>query len=345
MLNIKEILEKLCSVKSPSGFEGEMAQVIKEIAEGAGLSCESDALGNLFVRRNGVGKRVLLAAHMDTTGFLATYIDKDGFVRFDMLGGMTPGEILNIPVEFLNGVSGTVAYELKAELSKLKTSSLFIDIGAKDEESARALVLPGDAAVFAGGLRELSSGRICAPYLDNRLGCAIALYTMLNLKNCDYDVICAFTVQEEVGCRGAKTAGYMSDADFAIVLDVTDSCDTPGFDGFGEVKIGKGTAIKIMDRAAIANPEIVSALISCAEKEEIPYQRDIITVGGTDAGSISLSCGGIPTGGISVPVRYIHTPCEVADMADVEASAKLLISALENRAIICPANTAKEAFR
>ncbi len=345
MLNIKEILEKLCAVKSPSGFEGEISRVIKEIAEGAGLSCETDALGNLFVRRPGVGKRVLLAAHMDTTGFLATFIDKDGFVRFDMLGGMLTSEIQNIPVEFLNGIRGTIAYELKSELKGRKTTSLFIDIGAKDEESARSLILPGDAAVFAGDLRELSGGRICAPYLDNRLGCAIALYTMLNLKNCDYDVVCAFTVQEEVGCRGAKTAGYLSEADFSIVLDVTDSCDTPGYDGFGDVKMGKGTAIKIMDRAAIANPEIVSALISCAEKESIPHQRDIITIGGTDAGSISLSRGGIPTGGISVPVRYMHTPCEVADMSDIESSAKLLISALESGAIICPANTAKDIFK
>lgn len=345
MLNIKEILEKLCAVKSPSGFEGEISRVIKEIAESAGLSCESDALGNLFVRRAGVGKRVLLAAHMDTTGFLTTFIDKDGFVRFDMLGGLTPSVMQNIPVMFLNGVRGTIAYEEKTPLKDRKTNSLFIDIGAKDEGGARSLILPGDAAVFAGELRELSCGRIEAPYLDNRLGCAIALYTMLNLSNCDYDVVCAFTVQEEVGCRGAKTAGYLSEADFAIVLDVTDSCDTPGYDGFGEVKMGKGAAIKIMDRAAIANPEIVSALISCAEKENIPYQRDIITIGGTDAGSISLSRGGIPTGGISVPVRYMHSPCEVADMADIEASANLLIAALESGAVICPSNTAKEIFR
>ncbi len=334
MLSIKEILKKLCAVSSPSGFEGEASELICALAEAEGLECKKDAMGNLIVHRGGTGKKCLLAAHMDTTGLLATFIDENGFVRFDAIGGLSVEQLHNIPVKFLNGVSGTVSYEEKVKRSERKMTSMFIDIGASDEKSAKEKVLPGDAAVFDGALRELSGGKICAPYLDNRIGVCIALWAMCNLRDCEYDVYAAFTVQEEVGCRGAKTAAFETDADFSIVLDVTDSCDTPGFSGYGETKIGCGVAIKVMDRAFIAHPDIVSALSETAEKENIPYCKDVITVGGTDGGSIHLTKNGIPTGGISVPVRYMHSPCEVADMSDIEKSASLLLKTLETNAII-----------
>lgn len=334
MLSIKNILETLYSAPSPSGFEGELSKVISSLAEKAGLECRNDALGNLIVRRKGVGKKCILDAHMDTTGFLATYIDKNGYVRFDTLGGLSVADIMSTPVEFLGGVRGTISCEGKVEAAKRKISSMFIDIGAKDEKSARALVLPGDAAVFSGGVSELSGNRIMAPYLDNRIGCAILLYTLLNLKKSEYDIYGVFSVQEEVGLRGAKTAAYGIDADFAIVLDVTDSLDTPAPETFGEVKLTGGAAIKVMDSAVISHPAIVSALTETAEKEKIPYQRDVITAGGTNGGSIHTIRGGVPTGGLSVPVRYIHTPCEVCDMNDAKNVAKLLIASLENHAFI-----------
>lgn len=329
-----DILKKLYEVKSPSGFEGEMAKKIAEIAGVSGLECRTDALGNLIVRRKGEGKRVLLDAHMDTTGFLATYTSEEGFVRFDVLGGLKPENFNNTPVEFLNGASGTISCEQKVKPADRKISSMFIDIGAKDADNAREIVLPGDAAVFSGSVTELSGGRIRAPYLDNRLGCAIALYAITHLDKCIYDVYAVFSVQEEVGCRGARTATFDVEPDFAIVLDVTDACDSPGYDGYGEVKLGGGAAVKIMDRAAIAHPSIVEALCKCAEESNIAYQRDIVTVGGTDAGSIHLTKSGVPTGGISAPVRYMHSPSEVADVADVEACARLLIEALETQAIM-----------
>ncbi len=334
MLSIKEILDRLYEVKSPSGFEKEMSRVIAEIAEDAGLECKNDALGNLIVHRKGSGKKCLLDAHMDTIGFLATFIDEKGFVRFGSLGGFEVTDLHNVPVEFANGTQGVISYEKKTALKERKISSMFIDIGAETEEEAKKYVLPGDAAVYAGGIRELPNGKISAPYLDNRLGVAIVLYTICSLKESEYDIYAAFTVQEEVGLRGAKTAAFGIDADFAIVVDVTDSCDTPGFDGFGEVKLSTGAAIKVMDRAAIAHPAIVSALCETAEKGNIKFTRDIITIGGTDAGSIHTSRNGVPTGGISVPVRYIHSPCEVADMADVISASELLIKSLEKHVFI-----------
>jgi len=334
MISLKKILDKLYTAKSPSGYEKNVAEVIESIATDAGFQCSRDALGNLLVHRKGAGKRCIIDAHMDTVGFMATYIDENGYIRFDSIGGVSAADIQNAEVEFLNGTRGRISYEEKCEVGKRKVSSLFIDIGVRDEKSARELVLPGDSATFVGGIRELSGGRIMAPYLDNRIGCAILLHTLLSLKKCEYDVWGVFSAQEEVGLRGAKTAAYAIDADFAIVLDVTDSFDVPELSAYGETKLSGGAAIKIMDRAFVAHPSIVSALVSAAEKGKIPYQRDVITAGGTDGGSINLSRGGVPTGGISVPVRYMHTPCEVADEDDISAAAKLLLHTLENHCII-----------
>ncbi len=334
MADYISVLKKLIAAKAPSGFEKNAASVISSFAEELSLEVSSDALGNLIVHRKGVGKKVLLDAHMDTTGFLATSIDDKGFVRFDMLGGLETADLANIPVEFLNGVSGTVSYELKSDAKDRKISSFFIDIGAQDKKSAEALVLPGDAAVFSGKARILAKKRISAPYLDNKIGCAVLLSVLSELSECKYDVYAVFSVQEEVGCRGAKTAAFAIEPDFAITLDVTDSGDTPGFDTACEVKLGGGAAIKIMDKAAIANPAVVSALIETAEKEKIPYQRDVTVSGGTDSGSISLSRGGVPTGGISVPVRYMHSPTETAELSDIESCIKLLSAVLETHALI-----------
>ncbi len=334
MISLKKILDKLYAVKSPSGYESAMADVISEMAEAHGLECLRDALGNLIVHRARAGKKCILDAHMDTTGLMATYIDENGYIRFDAIGGLATSEIDGAAVEFLNGTRGKITHEEKCELSKRKIDSLFIDIGAKNESEAREKVLPGDAAVFAGGLTSLCGNRIMAPYLDNRLGCAILLHTLLSLEKCEYDVYGVFAAQEEVGLRGAKTAAYGIDADFAIVLDVTDSFDTPEHKGHGETKVSGGAAVKVMDRAFIAHPEVVSALMLAAEKKKIAVQRDVVTAGGTDGGSINLTRSGIPTGGISVPVRYMHTPCEVADMDDVSAAAKLLVYVLENHCII-----------
>ncbi len=334
MIDIREILDMLYTVKSPSGYEKEMAALISEIAEKEGLSCRKDALGSLIVHRKGVGKRCIIDAHMDTTGLMATYIDEDGYVRFDAIGGLSANDLDGAAVEFLNGVKGAISHEEKCEVSKRTVNSMFIDIGAKDEKTARKSILPGDAAVFSGKVEPLGKSRIRAPYLDNRLGCAILLHTLINLKKCEYDIYGVFSVQEEVGFRGAKTAAYEIAADFAIVLDVTESFDTPSHEGNGETRLGAGAAIKVMDSSFIAHPAIVSALEETAKKNKISVCREVISTGGTNGAGIHTSRSGIPTGGISVPVRYIHTPNEVADMNDVSLASELLIKTLESHSII-----------
>ncbi|MBQ5777943.1 MAG: M20/M25/M40 family metallo-hydrolase [Oscillospiraceae bacterium] len=334
MNSLREILDMLYSVASPSGYEKEMAELISSVAVKAGLETRRDALGNLIVHRKGVGKKCIIDAHMDTTGLVATFVDEDGFVRFDAIGGLSAGDVEGVEVKFLNGVSGVVSCEGKCDKAKKTINNLYIDIGAKDEKKAREAVLPGTAAVFPGKVKTLCGGAISAPYLDNRLGCAILLYTLLNLKKCEYDIYGVFSVQEEVGFRGAKVAAYDIAADFAIVLDVTDSFDTPSHEGNGEAKLSSGAAIKVMDSGYIAHPEIVSALSDVAKKNKIPVCREVISLGGTNGAGIHTSRSGIPTGGISVPVRYIHTPNEVASLSDAENAANLLIKTLESHSII-----------
>ena len=329
-----DILKRLCGTSSPSGFEQKTAEEIINIAEALGLSCETDALGNVIVRRSGVGKCVMIDAHMDTTGFLATYTDENGFVRFDMIGGLSVNDFCNTPIKFLNGTRGSISFETGSDEKKRKTDSFYIDIGADGADSAKRLVTAGDAAVFSEKLRKLAKNRICGPYLDNRIGCAVVLSALSKLDKCQYDVCAVFSVQEEVGCRGAKTAAYAVEADYAVVVDVTDSNDTPGCKTKSDVKLGSGVAIKIMDTEAIAHPMIVSALCETAEREKIPYTRDVVSAGGTNAGSIHLTRSGIPTGGISIPVRYMHSPCETADLSDAENAEKLLVSVLENHAFM-----------
>ncbi len=334
MIDVTKILKKLCSAKSPSGFEGEARAVICEFLDKLKVPYYTDALGNLIAHREGSGKRGLIDAHMDTTGFLATLIDDKGFIRFDMLGGLEVSDLCNTPVEFLNGAQGTISCEMKVEAKDRKIDSFFIDIGASDKASASKIVSPGDAAVYSGALRTISGERVCAPYLDNRLGCAVLLCALGALSKCDYDLYFVFSAQEEVGCRGAKTAAFDINPDFSITVDVTDAGDTPGFDGNTEVSLGSGAAIKIMDKGTIAHPAIVSALEDTAKKFKFPYCRDIITSGGTNAGSIHLSRGGVPTGGISIPLRYMHSPCEVAALSDIDACIRLLKEALDTHAFI-----------
>lgn len=329
-----DILKRLCGTSSPSGFESKTAEEIINIAEEMGLSAEKDALGNVIVRRKGVGKRVLIDAHMDTTGMLATYTDEDGFLRFDMIGGLSKRDLYNTPVKFLNGTRGSISFETASDEKTRKISSFYIDVGAENAADAQKLVKAGDAAVFAEKLKKLAKNRVCGPYLDNRLGCAVVLSALSKLQKSEYDVYAVFSVQEEVGCRGAKTAAYAVGADYALVVDVTDSNDTPNCETKNGVKLGSGAAIKIMDTEAIAHPMIVSALCETAEKEKIPYTRDVVSAGGTDAGSIHLTRSGIPTGGISIPVRYMHSPCETADLNDAESAERLLVSALENHAFV-----------
>ena len=321
-MELFDLLQTLCLTHGPSGDEGLIRSVIRHLAEPCADEISEDVMGNLIVHRKGPGPKVLFAAHMDSIGFIVTHIEKEGFLRVGRLGGISPKEAAYAPVLFKNGVAGVFVPEEKAEFGKLKLDECYIDIGARDEEEARPMVQVGDTAVYAS-LVNYNSRKVISPYMDNRVSCAILLSVLAEVGHSPNDLWFVFTVQEEVGLRGAKTAAWGVAPDYGIAVDVTDVDDTPGSKKYGTTRLGKGAAIKVMDSSVICHPGVVEKLSQLAEEQAIPVQRDIMRAGGTDAGAIHTTRLGVRTGGISVPCRYVHTPTEMVDLEDVEACIRL----------------------
>ena len=323
-LSILELISKLTAVHGPSGDEGAIRELIAELAKPFADEITSDVMGNLVVHKKGSGPKIMFAAHMDSIGLIVTHIDKEGFLRVGKLGDVSLKEALGTPVRFKNGVCGVLAAEEKVE-SKPKLEECYVDIGAKDEAQARSMVQVGDTAVYHTTMTELNS-RVMSPYLDDRSACAILLKTLEQAGDCENDLYFVFTVQEEVGTRGAKTAAWSVEPDYAIAVDVTDVDDTPGAARYGTCKLGCGAGIKVMDHSVICHPEVVDALERCARDKGIAVQRDILRAGGTDAGPIHVSRTGVRIGGISIPCRYVHTPAEIADLNDCAACVELAVA-------------------
>ncbi len=333
-MELIEILEALNQTHGPSGDEGGVREKIEELARPFADEIVTDTLGNLIVHKKGAGPWMMLAAHMDSIGFIVTHIEKEGFLRVGRLGGISPKEAAYAPVRFKNGVQGVFVPEEKADFSKLKLDECFIDIGAADEAEAKTLVQVGDTCVYDGPVRVRGS-RVTAPYLDDRLACAVLLCALEQIKEPAYNLSLVFTVQEEVGLRGARTAAWWVEPDVGIAVDVTDVDDTPGSEKGGTTRLGGGAAIKVMDSSVICHPEVVARLEELAKAEQIPAQRDIMRAGGTDAGAIQNAHYGVKTGGISIPCRYVHTPAETADLEDVQACVRLAAALIQAEAP-CP---------
>jgi len=322
-MDILKTLQALNACHGPSGDEGEIACAIKKLAEPYADVCYTDTLGNLIVHRKGSGPKVMFAAHMDSIGFIVTHIEKEGFIRFGKIGGLHAASILHTPVRFKNGVRGLVSVDEKVEEKKMKLDDLYIDIGAKDEAEVKAMVQVGDTAVYDAPA--FSAGkRLVSPYMDNRISCVVLLMALEQLKKSENDLYFVFTVQEELGLRGAKTAAYAIAPDYGIAVDVTVAGDALGTKHNGNTTCGGGAAIKVMDNSVICHPQMVKKLDVLAKKQGIPAQRDVINSGGTDAGAIHLTLMGVLTGGVSIPCRYVHSPVEMVDVDDVDACAKLI---------------------
>lgn len=325
-MDILSVLKQLNAAHGPSGDEREVRAKIEELARPYADEIITDTLGNLIVHKKGAGPRVMFAAHMDSIGFLVTHIEKEGFLRVGKLGGIAPREAVYSAVRFKNGVRGVFVPEEKADFGKLKLDECFIDIGAENEEEARKLVRVGDTCVYDRSIRT-RGGRVMGPYLDDRIACAVLLCALERIKKPACDLYMVFTVQEEVGLRGAKTAAWWVEPDLGIAVDVTDVDDTPGSEKSGTTQLGRGAAVKVMDASVVCHPEVVATLEELAKAQGIPVQRDILCAGGTDAGAIHTTRLGVKTGGISIPCRYIHTPAETADLEDARACVQL-VSAL-----------------
>ena len=325
-MELFEYMQRLNAAHGPAGDEVGVREVIMELAKPYADEMNVDTLGILIVCRKGNGPKVMFAAHMDSIGFIVTHIEKEGFLRVGRVGGITPHDIAFTPVRFKNGTRGIIVPEEKADFGKLKLDECFIDIGAKSDEEAKKLVRVGDTAIYDTAVNCMGD-KVVSPYMDNRVSCAVLLAALEQMpEECPNDVYFVFTVQEEVGIRGAKTAAYAVDPDFGVAVDVTDVDDTPGSEKNGTVQLGKGAAIKVMDSSVICHPDVVSKMDELVREKNIPAQKDILRAGGTDAGAIHISRMGVRTGGISVPCRYIHTPVEMTDVVDFKACVDLTVA-------------------
>ncbi len=322
-----ELLKELTEIDAPSGREGAISDFIKNKAISLGFDVTTDSLGSVIARKKGNGKKLMIAAHTDEIGIIVNYIDDNGFIRFAAVGGLDTKELMKRRVRFSNGTVGVISAEEKSFEEKAELGKMYLDIGAKDRETAQKQVSIGNMAVFCGDFTQ-SGDTVISKALDDRVGCYIMLKAMAEIKSSKNDLYFVFTSQEEVGLRGGKTSAFSVMPDIAIAIDVTDTGDTPDA-AKSDVKIGGGAAIKVMDRSVLCDRGVVNTLRDLAQKHKIPYTSEIMTDGGTDAGAIALTGAGVKTGGISVPVRYIHSPSELANISDINDCIRLLKVACE----------------
>lgn len=329
-MDMMKTMAELTSAFGPSGCENEISQVIERLATPYADEISRDVMGNLICRKKGSGPKVMFSAHMDSVGLVATHIDEKGFVHVGAIGGIRPARVLYAPVKFQNGAKGLVCADGSAALDQLKMSDLLIDIGAADGEEAKRLVQVGDIAVYDTAART-AAGRVISPYLDDRISCLVLLLVMEQLGETDNDLYFVFSTQEEVGCRGAKTAAWAIDPDYGIAVDVCGTDDMPGSKHEVSALCGRGAAVNVMDRSVICHPKMVDQLLALAREKGIPVQKSVSRTGGTDAGPIHQTRAGVYTGGISIPCRHIHTPTELVDLGDVRACADLAAAFAESK--------------
>ncbi|MBO8127339.1 MAG: M42 family metallopeptidase [Firmicutes bacterium] len=319
---MKEILTKLTRLYGPSGHEEFVRDAIKEMVEPHCDEVIVDPLGNLIAHKKGSGPKLMLAAHMDEIGVMVTDIDKEGFLRFTKVGGVSPHQLLGQRVVFKNGTFGVFGHEKLDDIKDLKFEKMFIDIGATSREEAEEKVSLGDVAVFDRDLVE-AGDRWIAKGLDDRAGCAVLIKVLQELSSSPNDIYAVFTVQEEVGTRGAKTSAYSIEPDLGLAVDVTLVGDTPKAPT-NAVALGKGPTIKVKDALVLAHPQVKESLVEVAKSHGIPYQFEILDNGGTDAGPIHLTKSGVKSGGVSIPCRYVHSPTEMVSKTDMDNAVKLL---------------------
>ena len=323
-----ETLKKMSLCISPSGHEKTIREMIKESVGDLADEVTIDPLGNLIVHKKGPGKKIMVSSHMDEIGFMVTFAEEEGFLRFCAIGGIAAKNMVHTKVVFQNGVVGVIGADGDVKEEKdLTFDKMFIDIGASSKDEALSMVGIGDVCGFYTKFA-IMGDHICSKSLDDRIACYIAVETLKNLKECPNDVYFVFSTQEELGLRGAKTAAFTIEPDMGIALDVTNTGDLPKSPKM-DVKLGGGAAIKIKDGYILCHRAVVDMMKDVAKRENIKYQLEVLAAGGTDVGAIHLSKSGVPSGGISIPCRYVHSPSEMVNMRDVVECTKLLTAILQ----------------
>lgn len=335
------LLQKLSEAFGVSGHEEEVRALILEEIKGSVDECRVDAMGNLIARRKGSRSsslRVLAAAHMDEVGLMVTQIEDTGLLRFAKVGGIDdrvlPARAVFVGDARVPGVIGSKPVHLteKGERDKvMEYKQLAIDVGASSKGEAEKLVRRGDCAVFATDFLQLASSTawraLRGKALDDRVGCAV-LVELLKEK-LPFELIAAFTVQEEVGLRGARVAAYAEDPDAAVVLECTAANEVPNRrDVSPSTRLGEGPAVTVMDNSFIADSRLVEHFLSVAARKSIPVQVKQPNIGGTDAGAIQRSRRGVPAITIAVPARYIHSPAAIMNADDFDRTVALVREAM-----------------
>jgi endoglucanase len=326
---MKSLIQKLVELTGPSGYETAVRDLVLEEVKPLVDDHKVDNLGNLIVtkgEKTDKGMTIMLAAHLDEIGIIVTHVDKNGFARFTTIGGVRPRNTAGGRVRFLNGASGVIGMEGEPGIHNVtKVPEMYIDLGVSSKKDCPVRI--GDVAAFERTFEDLGD-RIVAKALDDRIGVAVLIEVFKIIKASPHQLVGVFTVQEEVGVRGATTAAYGVEPDLGIAIDVTLSGDTPK-DNRIDVGLGKGPAIKVKDGGMIADPRVVAWMEKGAKQAKIPFQREILIGGSTDARAIQLSRSGVPSGCVSIPCRYVHSPSEMVDLNDVKNSVKLLVHLLE----------------
>jgi len=336
-MSIPPVLRSLITAHGPSGYETAPASVFSE-ASSAFADVVTDVMGSVWARVPGTagGPTLAIVGHIDEIGLIVTHIDDDGFLRFRGVGGWDPQILVGQRVALetrggpIPGVVGKKPIHLLKEEERKKVArveELHIDIGAKDGDEARGMARVGDVAVIDGDPIELPNGRAVSRSMDNRLGCYVA-YEAARLVSeaggAPGDVVAVAAVQEETTFAGAATTAYALRPDVAIIVDVTHATDAPGVDvaEIGAHPFGSGPVI---ERGSNLNPRVVDLMCDVAEAEGIPFTIQASARStGTDLDAMHLSRGGIPCGGVGLPLRYMHSPVEMVQLDDIANSARLV---------------------
>ncbi|MBQ5765145.1 MAG: M42 family metallopeptidase [Clostridia bacterium] len=333
----KNLLNALCNIDAPSGNEEALRQfILKEISD----YCDAkvDKMGNIIAFKKGKNTpkyKVMLDAHLDEVGVIITNITESGMLLFDTVGGIETETLLSKRVRFgdtLGVIGSKPIHQSSADERKAlpKSDSLYIDIGATDKDDALNYVSLGDIGTFASHWAELGESLVRSKALDDRVGCA----TLISLLKADaeYDFYATFTVGEEIGLRGAKTATYTVEPDFAIALEATSAADLHGSEGSNTVcEVGNGIAISFMDRATLYDRRLFDFALNTAKQNNISAQIKHAVTGGNNSGAIHLTKSGVKVITLSLPARYIHSPASVGSLNDFKAMgqlAKVLLNGL-----------------
>ena len=345
-MNLTKTLEKLSNACGVTGREEEVRNLMKELLKSYVDEVKEDKLGNVIGIKRARKKRgkkkslsVMLAAHMDEIGLMVKTVTKEGFLQFAKIGGiddrilLAQRVIVHTQKKPLPGIIGSKPPHIQKEEERKKIVSaneMFIDIGAKNKEEAKKMgVQIGDPVSFDSKFAKVGRNVVIGKAFDDRAGCALMIETMKELGEVDCNVYAVGTVQEEVGLRGATVAAFGIYPDVAIAFDVTVAGDVPGVrEVEAPIKMGKGPSFTVADAGLIAHPKVLRLLVETAEENKIPYQLETGLPGSTDAARIALTREGVPSGVISIPTRYIHSPTAMLNLSDLRNAVKLSVAAI-----------------